>query len=255
MLTEKIDFSRYGKAFQEGLVQLILEDRGFADQISEVLDINFLELEYLKMFVRKLIKYRTKYGKHPSREALLTILRTEYENEDEVAFSQLMEYCEKTDIREVSDAEYIKEVSLEFCRKQKLKEAMIESVNLLQSCSFDEISKVINDALKLGSENNFGYDYLLDFEERFMPKFRNPVSTGWDEIDKISNGGLGKSELGVVIAPTGAGKSMVLVHLGAEALKQNKTVVHYTLELQDTVVASRYDSCITSYPLSDLKNF
>tara|TARA_Y100001963_G_scaffold62930_1_gene87733 strand:- start:8818 stop:10200 length:1383 start_codon:yes stop_codon:yes gene_type:complete len=255
MLTEKIDFSRYGKAFQEGLVQLILEDRGFADQISEVLDINFLELEYLKMFVRKLIKYRTKYGKHPSREALITILRTEYENEDEVAFNQLMEYCEKTDIREVSDAEYIKEVSLEFCRKQKLKEAMIESVNLLQSCSFDEISKVINDALKLGSENNFGYDYLLDFEERFKPKFRNPVSTGWDEIDKISNGGLGKSELGVVIAPTGAGKSMVLVHLGAEALKENKTVVHYTLELQDTVVASRYDSCITSYPLSDLKSF
>ena len=38
MQTEKIDFGRYGKAFQEGLVQLILEDRSFADQITEVLD-------------------------------------------------------------------------------------------------------------------------------------------------------------------------------------------------------------------------
>tara|TARA_R110002074_G_scaffold68152_3_gene159880 strand:- start:965 stop:2350 length:1386 start_codon:yes stop_codon:yes gene_type:complete len=255
MLAEKNDFSRYGKAFQEGLVQLILEDRSFADQISEVLDINFLELEYLKMFVAKLIKYRNKYAKHPSRDALITMLRTEYTNEDETAYDQLMDYCRKTDIHEVTDAEYIKEVSLEFCRKQKLKEAMIESVNLLQSCSFDEISKVINDALKLGSENNFGYDYLADFEERFKPKFRNPVTTGWQEIDKICSGGLGKSELGVVIAPTGAGKSMVLVHLGVQALKENKTVVHYTLELQDTVVASRYDSCITTYPLSELKNF
>ena len=58
--------------------------------------------------------------------------------------------------------------------------------------------------------------------------------------------------LGVVIAPTGAGKSMVLVHLGAEALKQGKTVVHYTLELQDTVVGNRYDSCISGVPLADL---
>ena len=254
MLTEKNDFSRYGKAFQEGLVQLIIEDRSFADQITEVLDINFLELEYLRVFVSKLMRYRHKYGKHPSSQALLTIFKTE-DIGDEVAEKQLFEYCNRIEVNEITDAEYIKEVSLEFCRKQKLKEAMIESVNLLQACSFDEISKVINDALKLGSDNNFGYDYLADFEERFVPKFRKPVSTGWDEIDNISSGGLGKSELGVVIAPTGAGKSMVLVHLGAQALKESKTVVHYTLELQDTVVASGYDSCITGYPLSDLKSF
>ena len=74
-------------------------------------------------------------------------------------------------------------------------------------------------------------------------------------MDKITGGGLGKNELGVVVAPTGAGKSMVLVHLGAQALKEGKTVVHYTLELQDTVVASRYDSCLTGYPLSDIINF
>ena len=51
--------------------------------------------------------------------------------------------------------------------KQALKKAMMKSVALLQTCSFDEISKTINDALKLGSDNNFGYDYLTDFEERF----------------------------------------------------------------------------------------
>ena len=254
MLTEKNDFSRYGKTFQEGLVQLILQDRAFADQITEVLDINFLELEYLRVFVSKLMRYRHKYGKHPSSQALLTIFNTE-DIGDEVAEKQLFEYCNRIEVNEITDSEYIKEVSLEFCRKQKLKEAMMESVNLLQACSFDEISKVINDALKLGSDNNFGYDYLADFEQRFIPKFRNPVTTGWDDIDAISSGGLGKSELGVVIAPTGAGKSMVLVHLGAQAVKEAKTVIHYTLELQDTVVASRYDSCITGYPLSDLKSF
>ena len=106
-----------------------------------------------------------------------------------------------------------------FCRKQKLKEAIVKSVKLLQKSSFDDVSKVINDALKLGANNDYGYDYVKDFEERFQIKARNPITTGWDQIDLICRNGLGRGELGVVIAPTGAGKSMVLVHLGAEALK------------------------------------
>ena len=85
-----------------------------------------------------------------------------------------------------------------------------------------------------------------------MLKERNPVTTGWERVDKITQGGLGRGELGVVIAPTGAGKSMALVHLGAMAVKAGLQVVHYTLELSDTVVASRYDSCLTGVPLKDL---
>ena len=255
MLAEKVNFGRYGKSFQEGLVQLIFEDRPFADQITEVLDINFLELEYLRVFVRKIIDYRAKYQQHPSVEAVITLLRTELEHEDDVVQKQVRDYFSRIHKREMTDVDYIKEASLDFCRKQNLKDAMMKSVNLLQNCSFDEISKVINDALKLGSENNFGYDYFVDFEKRFVPKHRNPVTMGWPEIDSICGGGWGRSELGVVIAPTGAGKSMVLVHLGAQALKEGKTVIHYTLELQETVIANRYDSCITGYPLSDLLSF
>ena len=42
--TDNVSFGRYGKNFQEILVQLIFDDRPFADQIMEVLDVNFLEL-------------------------------------------------------------------------------------------------------------------------------------------------------------------------------------------------------------------
>jgi len=255
MKAEKVNFGRYGKAFQEGLVQLIFEDRPFADQITEVLDATFIELEYLRVFLQKMLQFRHRYNKHPSVDAMLTIIKTELDEEDEVIQQKVEDYFTRMHQRELTDIDYIKEISLDFCRKQNLKEAMMTSVGLLQNCSFDEISKTINDALKLGSENNFGYDYMVDFEERFKPKFRVPVTTGWGDIDNITGGGLGKSELGVVIAPTGAGKSMVLVHLGSQALKEGKTVVHYTLELQDTVIATRYDSCITGYPLSDIINF
>jgi len=248
-------FGKYGKSFQEGLVQLIYQDRPFADQITEVLDLNFLELEYLRVFTEKIISYRERYSKHPSANAIATILRTELEKEETVTQQQVKEYFAKISTSELADVEYIKEQSLDFCRKQNLKDAMLQSVDLLQSCSFDQISKIINDSLKLGSETNFGHDYLADFEARYTPKHRQPVTTGWKDIDNIVGGGLGKSELGVVVAPTGAGKSMVLVHLGAQAVLEGKTVVHYTLELQDTVIANRYDSCITGYPLSNLGAF
>lgn len=254
-MAEQASFSRYGKAFQEGLVQLICQDRPFADQITEVFNINFLELEYLRVFVARIIDYRDRYGTHPSAEAIIAILRTDLDDEDGVVRKQAREYFARIITKELADIEYVKEQSLDFCRKQNLKEAMLKSVGLLQTCSFDEISQVINDSLKLGSDSNFGYDYLADFEQRFVPKHRLPVTTGWKEIDKICGGGLGKSELGVVIAPTGAGKSFCLVHLGTQGLKEEKVVIHYTLELQDTIIASRYDSCLTGYPLSDIINF
>ncbi len=254
-MKERADFGRYGKSFQEGLCQLILEDRPFADQISEVFDINFLELKYLQLFVKKIIQYRLKYGTHPTYKLMLTIFRAEIGNENEATQRQVRDYFARIYKTEVDGKEYIKETSLDFCRKQKIKESMLKCVPLLEKLSFDEISKEINNALILGSDNNFGHDYLIDFEERFKIKTRNPISTGWTAIDDICKSGLGRGELGVVIAPTGAGKSMVLVHLGAQAIKNGKTVVHYTLELGDTVVASRYDSCITGYPLSDLHTF
>ena len=132
---------------------------------------------------------------------------------------------------------------------------MLKCVSLIRTSSYDEISETINDALKLGADNNYGYDYLADFEERFQIKARNPITTGWTVIDKITHGGLGSGELGVVIAPTGVGKSMALVHLGAEAVKSGLTVVHYTLELADTVVATRYDSSMTGIPINEIYNY
>ena len=253
-MSKHTDFSKFGKAFQESLAHLIMNHRIFADQIREVLSIDFFELKYLQVFVDKVLKHKDKYGVHPSKDAMLAVLRTELDDENATTQKQTRDFFAriyKSEI-EVGGEEYIKETSLDFCRKQKLKEAMIKSVKLLESSSFDEISDVINNALKLGSSTDFGYDYKADFEERFEIKVRNPASTGWKSIDDLSKGGLGSGELGVVIAPTGAGKSMVLVHLGAEALKQGKTVVHYTLELGPTVIASRYDSCLTGIPLSQL---
>jgi len=255
-INEKASFEKYGKTFQENLVQIMLDDRSFCDQLSEVVDVNFFELKYLRVFVDKILEYRKKYGTHPSRDTITTILRSDLDKESDLLQKQVREYFARISSNEFSlDGEqHIKDISLDFCRKQKLKEAMIKSVGLIQNSSYDEISKIINDALKLGTDNNHGYDFILDFEKRFELKARNPITTGWELVDNITKGGLGRGELGVVIAPTGAGKSMALVHLGAMALQAGLNVVHYTLELQDKVVALRYDSCITGIPISNVKD-
>ena len=187
------DFSKFGKSFQEDLCHLILTDRPFADQMFEVLDLKFLELRHLQVFVEKIKKYRDRYGVHPTSKIMKSVIRTDLEDQVESVKIRIREYYARIlstgDLPQSSG--YIKDTALDFCKKQKLKEALIKSVDLIKSSSYDDVSTVINEALKLGSDNTLGYDYLVDFEERFELKSRDPVSTGWQQIDQVSKGGLG----------------------------------------------------------------
>jgi CRISPR/Cas system-associated endonuclease/helicase Cas3 len=188
----------------------------------EVLDVQFLEFKYLQVFIDKVFSYKKKYTTHPSYETLKTILKSDISEHNDVLQKQIRDYYARSlssmDI--LTNAEYVKDKALDFCRKQKLREAMIKSTSLLKNSSFDEISQLINDALKAGAESNQGYDFLVDFEKRYEVVNRDVISTGWDKIDDIINGGAGRKELGVVIAPTGCGKSMVSFILEQKHLKR-----------------------------------
>jgi len=48
--------------------------------------------------------------------------------------------------------------------------------------------------------------------------------------------------------------SWCLVSLGAEAVRQGYTVLHYTLELSESYVGKRYDACFTGIPVDQLKD-
>jgi hypothetical protein len=254
--SEKVDFSKFGNMFQENLAKLILMDRAYSDQIGEVLITEYFETKYLQKFSNLIYQYKEKYEVHPSMNLMASLINTEMDKEDDLIIKQVRDFLIRIHSDPVVQGEqYIKDTALDFCKKQKLKEAIVRSVRLLEKSSFDEISDLINEALKLGQSNDFGYHYLKDFEKRFEIKVRNPMTTGWKTFDDLTSGGLGAGELGVAMAGTGAGKSHILVHLGSQALKEKKTVVHYTLELSETVVARRYDSCITGVKLKDLNVF
>ena len=87
--------------------------------------------------------------------------------------------------------------------------------------------------------------------ERDNPAVRK-VPTGLRTLDSSLGGGLGKGELGVVIAPTGVGKSFFLITIGANCLKFQKKVLHITLELARDKVISRYEAFMTKIVKSDL---
>tara|TARA_Y100000593_G_scaffold61446_1_gene113878 strand:- start:19607 stop:20983 length:1377 start_codon:yes stop_codon:yes gene_type:complete len=254
MKRETPTFAHFGKTFQEGLARLIMDERVFSDQISDVLDVEFFEHQYLRVFTRQILQYKEKYDSHPTRSTIASVLNIDLKDEPEVVVEQVKSFFARATAThdEVENSQFIKDHSLDFCKRQKVKEAMLKSVSLVDKCSFEEVEKTLTDALKLGVDNDHGHDYKRDKEDRYVVRSRNPVSTGWSEIDSLLRGGLGRGELGVIIAPTGVGKSMALVHLGAQAVQQGLSVIHYTLEMPAEDIGLRYDACITQTPLRSL---
>ena len=154
---------------------------------------------------------------------------------------------------ESDDLDYVKEKTLEFCKNQTFKGAILESVGLLEEGKFDVIKSLIDSAMKAGQDTDVGHEYKENIVERYESTVRNVVPTGWDAIDELVDGGFGKGELIMFAAPPGIGKSWALVNVGMAAAKKGKTVVHYTLELNEGYVGQRYDSVLTGIAVPNLK--
>ena len=80
--------------------------------------------------------------------------------------------------------------------------------------------------MKVGTETDLGHDYKGDFDERASELKRSTVPTNWTPINDLMDGGLGPGELGVVVAPSGVGKTWILTALGADAVRRGLSVVH-----------------------------
>lgn len=68
------------------------------------------------------------------------------------------------------------------------------------------------------------------------------LRTGIKELDETLNGGLPRGELAIVLGNTNVGKSMFLVSLGAQFLRQGRKVLHIALEGADGEALMRYTS-------------
>ena len=249
-------FSRYGKSFQEKIFQSFITDTTWASQMSEVMTYSYFEQKYLQYLAEKYFSYNEKYKSFPSLPLLITIIRDDLrEGSDIILRDQIIEFLHRIKMNpDVGDLEFVKERSLDFCKKQALKNALEKSVELIATEKYESVITVMKDAISRGMPSSIGHDFFEDYESRFSKINRVTCPTGIPELDKkdILNGGLARGEIGVITAPTGVGKSHFLVHVGSEALRVGKNVIHYTFELSERSVGLRYDSNLCDMPSNDV---
>jgi replicative DNA helicase len=244
------NLSEYGYTFQSKVITALLSDKVFLQQVSDIIEPSYFESEANNWLVGKIITYYDKYRNPPTNE----VFKSELLNIDDMVLkSTIVDSLKDTEkFKESSDLEYVKSTVLDFCKNQKMKAAIIESVDLLKGGKFDLIKKIIDNALKAGADKDIGHEYILDIISRYEEGARSCVSTGWFVIDDIMSGGLGNGELGVIVAPAGGGKSWGLVSVAANAVKKGKRVLYYTLELNPYYVARRFDAYFTKIAFQNL---
>ena len=243
--------SKYGQSFQTKVISTLIADVRLLDTLSEIIHPKFFEAEANKWIVDEVITYYDEFKKTPT----LDVFKSEISKLEDRSFQKNIVEQLKSVFTKVgdSDLDYVKKEFSSFCINQNLKEAIVQSVDLLKAGSYDRIKDLVDKAMKVGVDSDLGHDYLLDFEERTTEIDRNSVPTGWDCINEVMDGGLGPGELGVAVAPSGVGKTWVLCALGAAAVKAGLNVVHYSLELSEHYVGQRYDTVFTQIPSSDVK--
>ena len=251
-MAEQVDtLSKYGQSFQAKVISALLTDVRMMDTLCEIIDKKFFESDANKWIVQEIKDYYDEYKKEPT----LDVFKGQVSKLDNPSLKKSVVEQLKTVYTQIGqdDFEYVKNEFTSFCINQNMKNVILQSVDLLKSGNYDRIKDLVDKAMKVGVESDLGMDYLLDFEERFSETGRETVSTGWDCIDDLMDGGIGPGELGVVVAPSGVGKTWALAALGAAAVRAGKTVVHYTLELSQHYVGLRYDTVFTHIPSTDLK--
>ncbi len=244
------------KWMQEKILQAMLVDARWAEQMLEVFKVEYFDLQYLKFLAEKYVNYAQKYKVFPSMQMLISIIKDDLKNSSDTALKeQVVDYLQRMRATpSVEDLPYIKDRSLDFCRKQALKGAFEQAIDLMSNEKYESVVEVIKKAVIVGTTPSLGHEFFLDYDARFTTVQRNAIMTGVDELDArlILNGGLGSGELGIIIGSTGAGKSHFLTMLGANALRLGKNVVHYTLELSELQTAIRYDSNLCEIDSTDI---
>ena len=251
VLMSESTFTQFGSGFQSKVISSILSDQKFISTISDILEPQYFDSEANKWLVENIKKYFFEYKTVPTLEVLK--IKIDSISNDILQISVIENLKESWRNRESTDLKFVQEQTIEFCKNQVIKNAIMESVDLLEHGKYEEIKSIVDEAMKAGAERDLGHDYVDGLEERLTKSTRDTIETPWEVINEVMDGGLGKGELGVIVAPAGIGKSWTLQAIGANSLKQGKTVIHYTLELNQNYVGLRYDTVISGVPTSNIK--
>jgi len=238
--------NQYGTHFQIKVISSLLTHKEFLTNIHDIISEEYWDNQAHQWIIKEIIRYYDKYHTTPSMD----ILKVELQKiENDVLKLSIKEQLKAAYESSDEDLEYVQEEFSTFCKNQQLKKALLNSVDLLKAGDFDGIKHLVESALKAGNDKNIGHEYNKDIESRFREDARTTISTPWERINDILQGGLGNGDFGLIFGNPGGGKSWSLVALGGYAVRMGYNVLHYTLELGEEYVGRRYDAFFSKIPV------
>ena len=205
--------TQFGTSFQSKIIASLLGDVKFIQTISDILNPSMFDSDSNKWLVKSISEYYYEYKKQPTLEVIKYKID---EIDNDVLKSGVVDKLREVWKNiEATDLEFVQSETLDFCKNQTLKSAILDSVDLLENKDYDGIKSIIDEAMKAGTTRDLGHDYITSLELRLEESARTTTETPWDVVNDIMDGGLGAGELGVIVAPAGIGKSWTLQAIGA----------------------------------------
>jgi len=239
----------YGKAFQLKVLGSLLTDKSFLLNVRDVLYDDYFDADSHKWIINQIVGYFDKYHTNITMDVLKVELQ---KVENEVLQVALKEELRNSYQATQDDLEYIQDEFTTFCRNQEMKNAILNSADLLKEGNYDGIRDRIEKALKAGIDKNIGHEYNKDIETRYRTDYRPTIPSPWPIFNDGIQGGFGPGDLAIVFGNPGGGKSWTMVAVAAHAVSLGYKVNYYTLELGEDYVGKRFDCYFTGYGIDEI---
>lgn len=227
---EERNFGYLGFSFQQSLLKAIVEDKKYGETIIDVIESKFFDNNSFKFIMENMKELYKTYNKIPDYNTLAQKIMAEGSGSQTAKI-----HIDTLDAIKNNDQqiEYVKDTALNFCKQQNLKRELKSVQNIIESGEFEaynKIEQIIQKALQVGISNDETTDVFHGIDEALEQDFRHPLPTGIVGIDNLLKGGLGIGELGVVLAPTGTGKTTLLTKFANTAFNLGYNVVQIFFE-------------------------
>ena len=228
-MTEK-NFGFLGASFQQALIKSIIEDKKYGEQIIDVIDSKYFDNNSFRFIIQNIKEHFTKYSKIPNYDTLSQQIVLELKSQENarIHLDTISGIKDNT-----QDSSLVKDEALNFCKQQNLKKELKRVNQIIDNGSFQEYSTIegiIQKAMQVGLPPEESMDVFHNIDEALEKDNRHPIPTGIDGLDAMLKGGLGRGELGVVLAPTGTGKTTLLTLFSNTAYNYDFNVLQIFFE-------------------------
>jgi len=230
-----------------------MTDVKFAESIIDIIEPSYFDNEYMRLIVARIKDYHDKYGTIPIYDTLEQSVKIEVKRD--ITLQYVIDTINEIKNCDQTDSLFIQDRGLKFCKQQELKKASGKIQKILESGDFDrydECEEILKDALSVGDNRDDSVDVFNAIEEVLSEDFRHPIPTGIVGIDNIMEGGLSRSELGLVLAAYGVGKSTILTKFANTAYNSGYNVVQIVFEDPVKVIQRKHLACWTGIELNSL---